>query len=56
MKRLNLIFGAAALAAALMAAPTSADAQDRGPYETNKFGDNWFIGAGGGVNIFWNEL
>ena len=55
MKRLNLIFGAAALAAALMAAPTSADAQDRGPYETNKFGDNWFIGAGGGVNIFWNE-
>jgi outer membrane protein OmpA-like peptidoglycan-associated protein len=27
----------------------------RGPYETNRFGDNWFIGAGGGVNIFLNE-
>jgi outer membrane protein OmpA-like peptidoglycan-associated protein len=27
----------------------------RGPYETNRFGDNWFIGAGGGINIFWNE-
>ena len=20
-----------------------------------KGGDNWFIGAGGGINIFWNE-
>lgn len=27
----------------------------RGPYETNRFGDNWFIGAGGGVNLFLNE-
>ena len=27
----------------------------RGPYETNRFGDNWFIGAGGGVNLLWNE-
>jgi outer membrane protein OmpA-like peptidoglycan-associated protein len=27
----------------------------RGPYETNEFGDNWFIGAAGGINIFWNE-
>jgi outer membrane protein OmpA-like peptidoglycan-associated protein len=27
----------------------------RGPYETNRFGDNWFIGAGGGINLFWNE-
>lgn len=24
----------------------------RGPYETNKFGDNWFIGAQGGINVF----
>ena len=23
----------------------------RGPYLTNKFGDNWFIGVAGGVNI-----
>jgi outer membrane protein OmpA-like peptidoglycan-associated protein len=27
----------------------------RGPYETNRFGDNWFIGAGGGVNVFLND-
>jgi outer membrane protein OmpA-like peptidoglycan-associated protein len=24
----------------------------RGPYQTNAFGDNWFIGAGGGINVF----
>lgn len=24
----------------------------RGPYETNRFGDNWFIGVGGGINLF----
>ena len=66
MKRLNLIYGAAALAAVLMAAPTSAVAQEngnrdeygkvvRGPYETNRFGDNWYLGAGGGINILLNE-
>jgi outer membrane protein OmpA-like peptidoglycan-associated protein len=27
----------------------------RGPYGTNRFGDNWFIGAGGGINILLNE-
>ena len=27
----------------------------RGPYETNRFGDNWYIGIGGGVNLLWNE-
>ena len=27
----------------------------RGPYETNRFGDNWYIGVGGGVNLLWNE-
>ena len=27
----------------------------RGPYETNRFGDNWFIGVGGGINVFLNE-
>ena len=66
MKRLDLFYGAAALAAVLMAASTSAYAQDngnrdeygnivRGPYETNRFGDNWFIGAGGGINILLSE-
>ena len=66
MKRLKLFYGAAALAAVLMAAQVSVSAQEngnkdeygkvvRGPYETNRFGDNWFIGAGGGINVFLNE-
>ena len=51
MKRLKLFYGAAALAAVLMAAQVSVSAQEngnkdeygkvvRGPYETNRFGDN----------------
>ncbi len=66
MKRLNLIYGASALAAVLMAAPISVNAQEngnrdefgnivRGPYETNQFGDNWFIGIGGGINVLLND-
>ena len=65
MKRLYLFFGAAALAAALTA-PMSVNAQEngnrdefgnivRGPYETNGFGDNWFVGIGGGINVFLNN-
>lgn len=27
----------------------------RGPYLNNKFGDNWFVGVQGGVNIFMNQ-
>ncbi len=65
MKRLNL-FGAIALAAVAMAASPALNAQEngnrdengkvvRGPYETNRFGDNWFVGVGGGVNAFWND-
>lgn len=27
----------------------------RGPYLTNSFGDNWFIGVGGGINLFGNK-
>jgi outer membrane protein OmpA-like peptidoglycan-associated protein len=66
MKRLNNLLGAAALIAVTMAAAPVMDAQEngnrnmdgkivRGPYNTNRFGDNWFIGAGGGINLFWNE-
>ena len=66
MKRLYLIYGASALAAALMAAPVCVKAQEngnrdefgnivRGPYETNRLGDNWFIGLGGGINMLLNE-
>ena len=66
MKRLNFLWGAAALIAVTLTASPSAFAQEdgnrdldgkivRGPYETNSFGDNWFIGAGGGINMFLNK-
>ena len=66
MKRLNFILGAAALAAVALTASPAVNAQEngnrdengkvvRGPYETNRFGDNWFIGAGGGVNVFLHD-
>ena len=66
MKRLYYFIGAAALVAVAMTASPALKAQEngnrdengkvvRGPYETNRFGDNWFIGAGGGVNILLNE-
>jgi outer membrane protein OmpA-like peptidoglycan-associated protein len=66
MKRLNLILGAAALIAVSLTASPVLSAQEngnrdeygkivRGPYETNRFGDNWFISVGGGINSFWNE-
>ena len=59
MKRLNLFLGAAALIAVSLTASPAVMAQEngnsdengkvvRGPYETNRFGDNWFIGAAGG--------
>ena len=63
MKRLRFILGAAALAAVAMTASPVINAQEngnrdengkivRGPYETNRFGDNWFIGVGGGINTY----
>ena len=66
MKRLKFLFGAAALSAVALTASPALNAQEngnrdmdgkivRGPYETNRFGDNWFIGVGGGINIFLNE-
>ena len=66
MKRLNFLLGAAALIAVSLTASPMVYAQEngnrdengkvvRGPYETNRFGDNWFIGAGGGINIMLNE-
>jgi len=66
MKRLNIFLGAAALFAVALTASPALNAQEngnrdmdgkivRGPYETNRFGDNWFIGVGGGINLFWNE-
>ena len=66
MKRLKFLFGAAALFAVVLTASPALSAQEngnrdmngkivRGPYETNRFGDNWFIGVGGGINLFLNE-
>ena len=66
MKRLKFIMGAAALAAVALTASPAVNAQDngnrdefgkivRGPYQTNRFGDNWFIGAGGGINLYMND-
>lgn len=66
MKRLKLFWGAAALAAVALTASPAVNAQEngnrdeygkivRGPYQTNSFGDNWFIGAGGGINVFLND-
>jgi outer membrane protein OmpA-like peptidoglycan-associated protein len=66
MKRLKFILGAAALAAVAMTASPVINAQEngnrdeygkvvRGPYETNRFGDNWFIGVGGGINFLIND-
>ena len=66
MKRLRFILGAAALAAVALTASPAVNAQEngnrdengkivRGPYQTNRFGDNWFIGAGGGINVFLND-
>ena len=28
---------------------------ERGPFLTNRFADNWFIAAGGGVNVYFGE-
>lgn len=66
MKRLNIYLGATALIAVILTASPTLNAQEngnrdmngkvvRGPYETNRFGDNWFIGVGGGINLFMNE-
>ena len=66
MKRLRLFLGAAALAAVALTASPAVNAQEngnrdengkivRGPYQTNRFGDNWFIGAGGGINVFLTD-
>lgn len=61
MKTFRIVMSALAVMAGVLAVSPAADAQEngnrdengkvvRGAYETNKFGDNWFIGAGAGVN------
>ena len=62
MKTVKFFLGAIALAAVSMIAAPAVNAQEdgnrdengkvvRGPYLTNKFGDNWFVSAAGGLNL-----
>ena len=64
MKTVKFFFGALALAVVSMVAAPVADAQEnkdengktiRHPYLTNGLWDNWFVGAGAGMNFFFNE-
>lgn len=61
MKTIKIVMSALAVMAGVLVVSPSANAQEngnrdengkvvRGAYETNKFGDNWFIGVGAGVN------
>ena len=61
MKVFKIVMSALAVMAGVLVVSPAANAQEngnrdengkvvRGAYETNKFGDNWFIGAGAGVN------
>ena len=63
MKTVKFFFGVLALVAVSMIASPAVNAQEngnrdengkvvRGPYLTNKFGDNWFVSVAGGVNLF----
>lgn len=54
-RRLFTVLALSALAATAFAQESNKDAEGntvRHPYLTNGFGDNWFIGAAGGVNTF----
>lgn len=60
MKR--ILFAASAMMLLSLAAFAQEDANRdslnnivRGPYETNRFGDNWFVGIGGGVNLYTGD-
>ena len=61
MKTSKFVISALAVMASVLVAVPAANAQEngnrdengkivRGSYETNRFGDNWFIGVGAGVN------
>lgn len=61
MKTSRLFISALAVVAGVLTATPAINAQEngnrdengkvvRGSYETNRFGDNWFVGVGAGVN------
>ena len=59
MKKFFVIVAALALGTAAFAQETNRDANGNiqyGPYETNKFWDNWFIGVGGGVDFNMDKV
>ena len=65
MKGMKILIGAIATSV-LLAVSFSASAQENanrdengkpvyGPYLTNRFVDNWFVGVGGGINTFYDN-
>ena len=64
MKTMKIFMGAMALAVVSMVAAPAVNAQEnkdaegktvRHPYLTNGLWDNWFVGAGAGMNIFYDN-
>ena len=66
MKTSRLFISALAIVAGVLTASPAINAQEngnrdengkivRGSYETNRFGDNWFVGVGAGVNSWWGK-
>ena len=56
MKKFFVIAAALLVSVAAFAQETNKDAEGKtiyGPYETNKFFDNWFLEVGGGLNFTW---
>ena len=59
MKKIIVLAAALLAGVAAFAQETNVDANGKkqyGPYETNKFFDNWYLGVGGGVNATWDVL